>query len=133
LKGGGVRRNGRAVERNAMFNEAMQKALAQAREMQRHITAAATEAADQMKPHLAQSIENAKALQATLAAHAAQQSTIASKNADGALSNLSDYIKMGSEAMKESIDVTRATTLKMVDQSKKIVEAATSALSKDRE
>ena len=116
-----------------MFNDALQKALAQAREMQKHITAAATDAADQMKPHLAQSIENAKAMQATLAAHAAQQSAIASKNADGALSSLSDYIKMGSEAMKESIDVTRATTLKMVDQSKKIVEAANSAVSKCRE
>jgi hypothetical protein len=86
-----------------------------------------------MKPHLAQSIESAKTMQATLAAHAAQQSTIASKSAEGALSNLNEYIKMGSEAMKESIEVTRATTLKMVDQSKKIVDAANSAISKGRE
>jgi hypothetical protein len=116
-----------------MFNDAMQKALAQAREMQKHITAAATDAAEQMKPHLAQSIENAKAMQSTLAAHAAQQSAIASKSADGALSHLSEYIKMGSEALKESVDVTRETTLKMVDQSKKIVDAASSAISKGRE
>jgi len=116
-----------------MFNDAMQKALAQAREMQKNISAAATEAADKMKPHVEQSIENAKAMQATLAEHAAKQGEIASKSADGALSHLGEYLKMGSEAMKESVQLTRETTLKMVDQSKKIVDAANAAISKERE
>ena len=41
--------------------------------------------------------------------------------------HLSEFIRIGSEAMRESAELTRQTTLKMVDQSKKIVDAANAA------
>ena len=53
--------------------------------------------------------------------------------AEGAMAQLGDFIKMGNEAMKESVQLTRETTLKMVDQSKKVVEAAKAAILKGRE
>jgi hypothetical protein len=49
------------------------------------------------------------------------------------MAQLGDFIKMGNEAMKESVQLTRETTLKMVDQSKKVVEAANAAILKGRE
>jgi hypothetical protein len=116
-----------------MFNDALTKALAQARDVQKNITAAATEAAEQMKPHIEKSIDSAKAMQATLSRHAAESGVTSSKGAEGAMGHLGDFIKMGNDAMKESVDLTRATTLKMVDQSKKIVDAANAAISKGRE
>ena len=116
-----------------MFNDALQKALAQAREMQKSITAAASDAAEQMKPHVEKSIEDAKAMQATLGAHLSESGSTASKSAEGAMAQLGDFIKMGNDAMKESVQLTRETTLKMVDQSKKVVEAANAAILKGRE
>jgi hypothetical protein len=56
------------------FNDAMERALAQAREIQRQVGEATTNAAEQMKPHLEQSLESARELQKTLAKHAENSS-----------------------------------------------------------
>ena len=112
------------------FNDALEKALAQARELQRQITEVATDAAEQMKPHLEQSMVKAREIQETLARQAGEQSEVAAKQAEVARAHLNEFVKMGTEAMRESAELTRQTALKMVDQSKKIVEAAASATSK---
>ena len=109
------------------FNDALEKALAQARELQRQITEVATDAAEQMKPHLEQSIVKAREIQETLTRQAGEQSEVAAKGAEVARAHVSEFLKMGSEAMRESAELTRQTTLKMVEQSKKIVEAASAA------
>ena len=49
------------------FNDALEKALAQARELQRQITEVATDAAEQMKPHLEQSIVKAREIDGSVA------------------------------------------------------------------
>ncbi len=115
------------------FNDAMSRALAQAREMQKQAVEAANDAAEQMKPHIAKSLENAKELQATLNQHATQSGEIASRQAQTALGHLTDYIRMGSDAMRESAEATRETAMKMVEQSKKVVDAANAAASKGPE
>ena len=115
------------------FNDAMTRALAQARELQNQAIEAANKAAEQMKPHIQKSLENAKELQATLNEHAAESGEAASKHAQVALGHLNDYIRLGSAAMRESAEATRATALKMAEQSKKIVDAASEAMSKERE
>ncbi len=115
------------------FNDVMAKALEQAKALQKQVTEAASEAAEQMKPHIEQSLEKARELQATLARQAGESSEVAAKGAEVARVHLNEYIKMGSEAMRESAELTRQTTLKMVDQSKKIVDAASAAMSKKQE
>ena len=115
------------------FNDAMGRALAQARALQEQAIEAANNAAEQMKPHIEKSLENAKELQATLSEHAAVSGETASRQAQTALGHLGDYIRMGTEAMRESAETTRATAVKMVEQSKKIVDAATEAMSKERD
>jgi len=116
-----------------MFNDAMDKALAQARELQKQMTAAATDAAAQMKPHLEQSLEKARELQATLSRQAGESGEVAAKGADVARAHLDEFMRMGSEAMRESAELTRQTTLRMLDQSKKIVDAASDAITKKPE
>jgi hypothetical protein len=116
-----------------MFNDALQKALAQARQMQSSIAAAATDAAEQLRPHVERSLAEAKAMQATLGEHLAESSGAASQHAAGAMSLVTDFIKMGNDAVKESATLTRETALKMADQSKKVVDAANAAMAKGRE
>ena len=101
--------------------------------MQKNITSAATDAAEQMKPYVEKSMSDAKALQATLTQHVAQSGAANSKLAEDAMATVGDFLKMGNDAMKESAQLTRETTLKMVDQSKKVMDAANAAISKARE
>ncbi len=115
------------------FNSAMEKALAQARAMQKQVLDATTAAAEQVKPQLQKSLDDAHALQETLTKHAAASSEIAAKQTQVTLGHLGEVIKMGSEAMRESAEQTRAAALKMVEQSKKVVDSATEAMSKTRE
>ena len=114
------------------FNDALSRGLAQARELQKQAIEAANNAAEQMKPHIEKSLENARELQATLNEHAAESGDQASQQAHTALGYVSDYLKMGAEAMRESAGATREAAIKMVDQSKKIVDAATEAMTKGR-
>jgi hypothetical protein len=111
----------------------LDRILEQARELQKTITAAANDAGEQMKPHVEQSLVRARELEATLRRQAAEQSEVASKGAEVARTHLNEFIRIGSEALRESAELTRQTTMKMVDQSKKIVDAANAATSKKPE
>ena len=115
------------------FNDAMEKALSQAREMQKQAIEAVNTAAEQMKPHIQKSLENARELQTTLNRHTAESSEIASRQAQTALGHVSEFIAMGSQAMRESAEQTRETAMKMVEESKKVVDAASAAVSKERQ
>jgi len=113
------------------FNDAMERALAQAREVQRQVAEATANAAEQMKPHLEQSLATARELQKTLAQHAEASSEIAAEQTQHAMGYVADFLKMGAEAMRESAEQSRATALKMVDESRKVVDSMASAI-KDR-
>jgi DNA-directed RNA polymerase subunit F len=112
------------------FNDAMDRALAQAREIQRQVADATTNAAEQFKPQIEQSLENARELQKTLVKHAADSSELATEQTQHALGYLNDFMRMGAEAMRESAEQSRATALKMVEESRKVVESMTSAFTK---
>jgi len=109
------------------MNEIMEKALAHAREMQRSMNEAMNKSAEQMKPFLSESLKNARELQSTLSKHATESSAIASQQAQTAIGHLNEFIKMGSDAMRESAEQTRATAEKMMEHSRKAVEAANAA------
>ncbi|MBD5605657.1 MAG: hypothetical protein IAI48_11300 [Candidatus Eremiobacteraeota bacterium] len=104
------------------FNDAMDRALAQAREMQRQVAAATETAAEQIKPHLEQSLENARELQKTLAKHAAESTEITASQTQSAMSHLNDFMRLGSEALRESAQQSRDVAIKMAEESRKIVE-----------
>ena len=109
------------------FNDLLERALAQAREMQRQAGEAAAQAAEQMKPHIEQSLENAREVQEKLSRHATESGEMAAAQTQSALGYVSDFIAMGSEALRESVEQTRATAVKMAEQSKKIVEQVAAA------
>jgi len=116
------------------FNDAMERALAQARAMQKQVAEAVNKTAEQLKPHVEKSLEDARELQATLSKHAEETGELASKQAQVTLGHVNDYIKIGNEALRESADRTRETAAKLVEQSRKVVEAATAAAtSKERD
>ena len=73
--------------------------LAEAKELQKTVTAAANDAAEKMKPQVEQSLERARQLQETLTKQAAEQSEVASKGAELARGHLTEFIRIGSEAM----------------------------------
>ena len=105
----------------------LDRALAQARELQKTVNEAATKAADQMKPLLKESIDNAQRMQQSLSEHAAETSKLAADQTRVMMEHLGTFVKMGSEVMRESADQTRATAEKMLEESRKIYEAALSA------
>ena len=109
------------------FNDAVDRALTQAREVQRRIAEAASGALEQVKPQVQKSLDDARDLQSTLTRHAEATSATAQEQTTATLGHLTDFIRMGTEAMRESAEQTRETALKMVDQSKKIVDAARGA------
>ena len=88
-------------------------------------------AAEQLKPQLEQSLASARELQKTLAKHAEASSEIAAEQTQHAMGYVSEFLKMGAEAMRESAEQSRETALKMVDESRKVVESMAATL-KDR-
>jgi DNA anti-recombination protein RmuC len=114
------------------FNDLLDRALTQAREMQRQAGEAAAQAAEQMKPHIEQSLENAREVQEKLSRHAAESGEMAAAQTQSALGHVSDFIAMGSEALRESLEQTRVTALKMAEQSKKIVDQVAAAVDRSK-
>ncbi|MBD5633617.1 MAG: hypothetical protein IAI49_03970 [Candidatus Eremiobacteraeota bacterium] len=94
------------------------------------MAAVAANAADQLKPHLEQSLESARELQKTLAKHAEQSSEIATEQTQHTLGYLSQFVKMGSEAMRESAEQSRTTAMKMVEESRKVVDSVAATINR---
>ncbi len=115
------------------WNDTMQKALAQARELHRQTVEAANKTAEDMKPHLQTTLRHAQELQATLSKHATEMSASAAQQTETANGHLSDYIRMGAEAMRQSAEQTRATAMMMTEHAKKVVDAAVAANTKKPE
>jgi ElaB/YqjD/DUF883 family membrane-anchored ribosome-binding protein len=112
------------------FNEQMEKVLEQARELQQSISDALGKAADGLKPQIENSLKEARELQTTLIKHAEASTDMATKNTQSAIKHLNDFMDLGGEALRETADQTRVTAQKMVEQSRKVVEAAAAAMGK---
>ncbi|MGH7709341.1 MAG: hypothetical protein ACREM8_02675 [Vulcanimicrobiaceae bacterium] len=111
-------------------NDALERALAQARELQHSLNEAVNKTAEQMRPILQESVKNAQELQATLTKHAAETSQITAKQTQATVDQLQEFIKIGSQAMRDSAEQTRAAATKMMEHSRKIVETAAAAMGK---
>ena len=109
------------------FSEILDRALAQAREMQKQAGEAASQAAEQIKPHIEQSLQSAREVQDKLSRHAAESGDIAAAQTQTALGHVNDFIRMGSEALRETAEQTRSTAIKMAEQSKRIVDQVAEA------
>lgn len=105
------------------LNDMLDQALMQARDMQRQMGEAVTQAAEQMKPQIEQTIGKARELQEKLSRHATETGEVAASQTVSARGYVNDFIRMGTDAMRESAEQARATALKMAEQSRKIVEA----------
>ena len=112
------------------FNEQMEKALASARELQRTVGEAALKANEQLQPLIAESVKHAADLQVTLAKHATESGTIAQQQTQVAMQRVGDFIKTGSDAMRQSADQARTTAQRMAEQSRQVMQATTDAMTK---
>jgi hypothetical protein len=112
------------------FNERLEKALASARELQRTIGEALLKTNDQLHPVIQESVKHAQELQETLSKHASETGAIAQQQTQAAMEHLNDYIKVGSDALRQSADQARTAAQQMAEQSKKVVDSATAAMTK---
>jgi len=114
-------------------NEIIDKALAQARQMQRTMNEAMTRAGEQMTPLLEESLKNARELQNTLQAHAAETSAVAQQQAHTAIDHLQRFLKVGTEVVKQSADQARAQTETLLQHQRNAIDSAMAALGKKPE
>jgi phage-related minor tail protein len=112
------------------FNERLEKALASARDLQRTVGEALSKANDQFQPLLQESVRHAQDLHSTLSKHAVESGAIAQQQTQVAMGHVNDYIKVGSEALRQSADQARDAAQKMAEQAKKVVDSTTAAMSK---
>lgn len=112
------------------FNDTIQKAMAQARELQRTAGEALAKANDQFQPLIQESLKHAADLQSTLSKHASERGAMAQQQTQVALDHLNTYMKMGSDALAQSADQARTVAQQMADQSRKVVDSAAAAMSK---
>jgi methyl-accepting chemotaxis protein len=112
---------------NQNWNEAVQQLLAQGRDFQSQLSDALNKTAEDLKPHLQATLQQAQELQATLGKHALQTSDLASQQAQTAVGHLNDFVKIGAQAVKESADQARVTAAEMAERARRIVEAAAAA------
>ncbi|MBV9648500.1 MAG: hypothetical protein JO043_13620 [Candidatus Eremiobacteraeota bacterium] len=112
------------------WNDHFEKALASARELQRTVGEAALKANEQLQPLIAESVKHAADLQATLAKHATETGTIAQQQTQVAMQRVGEFIKTGSDAMRQSADQARATAQRMTEQSRQVMQATTDAMTK---
>ena len=108
-------------------NDVAERVMAQARELQSTVAKATTQAAEQMKPLIQQSLDTAGQLQKTLAEHASRSASLNQEYANKALGHISELMKIGSEAMRANAYQARQMTQAMMDHARKTTENATSA------
>jgi DNA-directed RNA polymerase subunit F len=115
------------------FNEAIDGMLAQARSIQKNINEAATKATEQMHPLIEESIHNATELQSTLSKHASELGELSAAQTQAAIGHLTEFSKLGQEAVQKTADQARQTIEQMAEQSKHLVDTMAAAWQQSRE
>ena len=115
-----------------MNNDAVKKALEQAREMQKNIGEAVNKQHENMKPLIEQSVKNAQDLQTTLTKHAQESSAITQEQTQRALGHLQNFMRIGADAMRSSSEQMRTHVQQMMDQSKAAAESTAEAVGKEK-
>ena len=115
-----------------MNNDFVDKALKQAREMQKNIGEAVNKHSESMEPLLKESMKNAQELQSTLTKHAQESATITQEQTQRALGHLQNFMRLGADAMRAQGEQARAQMQQMMDQSKKAAESTAEAVGKDK-
>src|SRR5580704_10559536 len=103
-------------------NDWMDRALEQARSIQKTIGDAAGKSAEQMKPLLEQSVQTAQELQATLSKHAVESAAIAHEHSQHAIAYLEQYMKLGREVARTSAQHAQELTKTMMEHGRAAVE-----------
>lgn len=114
-----------------MNNDAVKRALEQAREMQKKIGDAVNKQHEEMKPLIEQSVKSAQDLQTTLTKHAQESGIITQEQTQRALGHLQNFMRIGADAMKATAEQTRAQVQQMMDQSKAAAESTAEAVGKE--
>ena len=105
-------------------NEIADRVLAQARALQKTVADAVNQSADQMKPLLKESLDNAQELHKTLTEHAAAATAQTQEQANRALGHVSELMKIGADVMRANAEQARGMTKTMLEQTQKTVESA---------
>ena len=108
-------------------NEIADRVLAQARQLQKSVSDAMNQSAEQMKPLLRESLDNAQDLHKTLSEHAAAATAQTQEQTNRALGHLSEFMKIGADAMRANAEQARSMSQTLMDQTRKTVESAMNA------
>ncbi|GAC1355130.1 MAG: hypothetical protein NVSMB31_15520 [Vulcanimicrobiaceae bacterium] len=116
-----------------MNNDAVKRALEQAREMQKNIGEAVNKQQESMKPLIQESVKNAQELQTTLTKHAQESGIITQEQTQRAIGHLQNFMKIGADAMRGSAEQMRSQVQQMMDQSKQAADSTAEAVGKKPE
>ncbi len=109
------------------INQTVDQVLEQTRELQQSISDALNKATDQLKPQVENSLHVARELQSTLIKYAEASSELTINNWTAAVHHLQDFLSMGEGAAMDSAEQLRQAAKKMLEQSRKVTEAAFAA------
>ena len=114
-------------------NDLIDKALKQAREMQKNIGDAVNKQREAMTPLIAESLKNAQELQNTLSKHAQESAGITQDQTQRAMGHLQNFMRLGADAMRASAEQMRSQVQQMMDQSKEAAKSTAEAVGKEPE
>jgi len=114
-------------------NDFVNKALEQARALQKTVTEAVDRGREQAAPIIADSVAKASDLKDSLAAGAASASAQAQPHIQNALGQLGTFISMGKSALDAGVEQAHQHLDPLADQLKKTVESTTAAMGKKPE
>ncbi|GAC1409241.1 MAG: hypothetical protein NVSMB64_17980 [Candidatus Velthaea sp.] len=116
-----------------MNNDLINKALEQAKALQKTVGDALEKGSEQAHPLIGAAVAKAGELKDTLAQGAANASTQAQPRIEGAMKQLNTFISMGKSALDSGVAQAHVHLDPLADQLKKTVETTTAAMGKTRE
>jgi ABC-type transporter Mla subunit MlaD len=116
-----------------MNNDLINKALDQAKALQKTMSDAISKSAEQAQPLLDEAVTRANALRETLVHGAATATEQAKPHLDGALGHLNGFIALGMSALETSVAKAHEQLGPLAEQVRKTIDSTTEAMGKKPE
>jgi uncharacterized phage infection (PIP) family protein YhgE len=113
-----------------MNNDFVNKALDQAKALQKTVVDAISKSAEQAHPLLDEAVTRANALRETLVQSAADATEGAKPHLEGALGHLNGFISLGKSALETGVAKAHEQLEPLAEQVRKTIESTTEAMGK---
>jgi hypothetical protein len=116
-----------------MNNDFVNKALDQAKTLQKTVVDAISKSAEQAQPLLGEALTRANVLRETLVHSAANATEGAKPHLEGALGHLNSFIALGKSALETGVAKAHEQLEPLAEQVRKTIESTTEAMGKKPE